>query len=288
MAVETIGAVTASTLGTSVTPSATAHTKGAWTPLVAASAADARAILVLISGDASSSVENYLVDIGTGGAGSETAVIQNLSHAGPTARLLTPYYLPLPLAAGTRVTARCQCGAAGAGGLRVVAYLLSAQAVDLQACTQVTTYGATPATTRGTLLDPGGTANTKGPWVPIVAASTRPIDWLIPMTDNRGDVTQVACEWFVDVGTGTPGAEAVVVANLQFQATATLDLKVPQCYPAIPIPRVSAGTRVAARAQCNITTAGSRLLGLLLIGADGTPSAGGGGERASTFLGMGG
>lgn len=270
MAVETIGADTASSRGTTITPSATAHTKGSWTQLVASSTANARGILVVLSGISTSSTEDYLVDIGTGAAASETAVISNLPHAGPTARVLSAYYIPLPISNGTRISARCQCGATSGGGIAVMAYLLPLQTVDLQDVTNVTTYGAVTGTTRGTSIDPGGTANTKGTWTEISASTSRDIDWIIPMADNLGDTNQSVAEWLVDLGTGASSSEVAFLSNVQFQSTGVTDLKVPQSYPAIPIPRITSGTRLSARAQCNINTAGDRLLGVILVGCDGT------------------
>lgn len=275
MAVETIGADTANSRGTSITPSASAHTKGSWTQLVASSGVAARGILVLISGGAASSVEDYLVDIGTGGAGSETVVVANLPEAGPTNRLLKPYFCPVAIPAGTRISARCQCGAASAGAIFVMAYVLPAPSVGLDDCTTLTTYGADPSTTRGLSIDPGGSANTKGSWVELSASTSDPIDWILPCIENLGDTVQSICEWLVDLGTGGAGSETVVVANLQFQSNSITNLKIP-AYPPIPVDRIAAGTRLAVRAQCNITTAGDRLLGFILVTAQGTASGGSG------------
>jgi hypothetical protein len=285
MALESIGANLSTTLGTSLTPNASAHTKGAWVQLVASSSATAQGILVILSGISTSSASNYLVDIGIGAGGAETVAVANLPHAGPSTRLVSAYYMPLPIAAGTRVSARAQCAAASAGAVSVCAVLLEAASVDLQGCSHVTTYGANTGTTSGASLDPGGTLHTKGAWTQLAASTSRNIDWIVPMADNLNDTAQSVCEWFVDIGTGAAASEVVVVPNLQFQATALTDLKVPQAYPAIPVPRIASGTRLAARAQCNITTAGDRLLGLILVGADGTAGSVGSTEHAYPFIG---
>lgn len=281
MAIETIGADLTNTRGTTVAPSATAHTKGSWVELVAASAADAQAILVVISSYASSSqTAGYLIDIGIGGSGSEAVAIANLTNAGPAARLATPFYIPLPIPAGTRVSARCQFGGTSGGAITVLAYLLPPQTVDLQRVTNVVTYGAVAGSTAGTSVDPGTTANTKGSWTQIAAATSRNIDWLVPLADNLGQTSRITCEWLVDLGVGGSGSEVAVVSNLEFQVHSTLELNVPRAYPAIPVPRIASGSRLAARAQCSINTTTARLLGVILIGCDGTPAAAGEGIGA--------
>lgn len=95
-----------------------AHTKGAWVEIVASTAFDYHFVGITIDQTGvSAQLNNALVDVGVGAAGSESVVVpdlamggsQNLSYSGDvTAKAFMPLYIP----AGSRVAARIQSFAA--------------------------------------------------------------------------------------------------------------------------------------------------------------------------------
>jgi len=78
--------------------------EGPWVQLVSATAAKVKALLVILT-LASDAVEEYRVDIGTGAAGAESALIEDLTFKQREETAV--YFLPVEIAAGTRVAARC-------------------------------------------------------------------------------------------------------------------------------------------------------------------------------------
>ncbi len=107
---ETGGAVTGSSTATTITASGTANVMGSWTQLIASTSK--RAVAIIISLAWGSGVD-MLVDIGTGGSGSEVVLLPYLLHAGNGPRL-THYTFMIEIPSGTRIAARCQSPTASA------------------------------------------------------------------------------------------------------------------------------------------------------------------------------
>lgn len=267
MPVETIGAVTATSSPSDVT-SGVANTKGSWVELVASSAADADGI-VLVTGQ--STADNYLVDIGVGGAGAESVVVSNVPVHERSANLTEGlFFIPVSISAGSRVAARCQ--AAGASSLlRLIGYLVTTT-VPIHEATTITTYGADTAASSGISVDPGTSANTKGAWTEITSSLSTDVKFIVPMIANP-DTGTTTCNWLLDIGTGAASSESVVIANLFFSSDSGNDQKVPMSYPPLPV-TIASGTRVAVRTQCSINTASDRLLNFIMITANGTATGG--------------
>lgn len=89
-----------------VTADATPHTKGAWTEIIASNAAETDALLFTISGiNFGAKDTGTLLDIATGAAGSETAVVENIA-VGSAAEIV--FMLPIKIASGARIAVRSQ------------------------------------------------------------------------------------------------------------------------------------------------------------------------------------
>jgi hypothetical protein len=108
----TYGAITATSLGTAVAPSATAHTKGAWVEISSAITNSIRQFVLVISNVYTGATSFALIDIGIGAAGSEKVILANLwmsmsaYHTHPLS--YGPFDISIP--AGTRLAARGQWG----------------------------------------------------------------------------------------------------------------------------------------------------------------------------------
>lgn len=100
---------------TAVDPGGTINVKGAWVQLTASTTAETHWLCIGIGHDALAIATlsyNWLLDIGIGGAGSETVIIPNLllransSDDSPEPQV---FHLPVNIPNGVRLAARCQC-----------------------------------------------------------------------------------------------------------------------------------------------------------------------------------
>lgn len=116
--VSAYGAVTANSGGTSIDPGAVANTKGAWTELTAATAADIHALALALGGqhNAARTGAGWLLDVGIGAAGAEVVLLPDLSFSSSNVfnnigGLWPSLFGPIPcyIPAGTRIAARAQC-----------------------------------------------------------------------------------------------------------------------------------------------------------------------------------
>lgn len=251
--------VAAGTYSTTVTSSASTHTKGSWAQVAAATTFDAVLdTLVFGAGDA----QLYLVDVGIGAAASEQIVLPDLMCGhGTSASTDMPswrrLHCGLLIPAGTRLVGRCSSN----GSSKRV--LMAAELVALAdwrgpIFTRAETYGTTLATTRGTSIDPGGSANTKGSYVQLTAATAVAARRWILSIGNQGNNAPGSFQWAFDLAIGSPGQ--IVVPDVwvlgassgtglaTMPSTAVFDVSVP------------AGEAVSVRSMCNGTDATDRLL----------------------------
>lgn len=113
---ETGGALTATSLPTAVTASASLHTKGSYTELLAATTKRSTCLMILIR--SSTAASDFLIDVATGAAGSEVVLIPDLLYASSLTDM--NYTFPLRISAGTRISARCQADVSAAVCLMAV------------------------------------------------------------------------------------------------------------------------------------------------------------------------
>lgn len=267
--VETIGANTGASTGTTITASGSANVKGSWTQLIASTAEDYDGLLVYLAPGAAAN-RSFLVDIGIGAAASETVIIPDLleahSNPGDVVRPGCCYKINIAIPKGSRLAARCQCSTAS--GTTTVLCVPFREG-NLR-CGQWSAIGVTTANSNATSVDPGASANTKGSWVELVASTSYDIDLLIVALGSRDQTGSiVTCSWLVDIGVGAAGSEVVIVPNLwtaltDYSAGAACQSSVPVTPPIVR--RIPAGSRIAARAQCSSATATQRLLRVAAYG----------------------
>ena len=229
---------------TTVTASATIHTKGAWSQLTAAAPEDVTGIHLVLSGTATSAaVTNVLVDIGIGAAASEIVIVSGLQAGGATTVALgnVGFFLPLRIPNGVRVAARCQALIASDTVICQVAYETDGGGTK-PSYAAVDTYGPDTANSRGVLLSQNNTT-----WTQIVASTTNDIDALLFVPDFYDDTTQTALNAQYQIGVGAAAAEQVVFTSSWRQATTEIQ------YPmlvadSVPTPcNIPAGSRISIR-----------------------------------------
>lgn len=249
------------TSGISVTTPGVINTKGAWTELLASTARDTRGVLIQwVVED-----EDTILDIGIGAAASEVVIAENLFLTGHRFSNVHNLYLPLSIPEGTRVAARYQ-----ATGI--------APSITRRLCVQFMEYGwpGFPGSdvfgighdltdSGGTVVDPGGTANTKGSWTQLTASLDRDIWGFYVSVGSRLNAAMTGAGWLFDVGMGAAASEVAILENvLEFSST-TKDENMGAIFGPYFIP-IAEGERISMRCQCSITDATDRLLDYALIG----------------------
>lgn len=233
-----------------VTASGTAHTKGAWVQLTASTTRQSTLSLTIGDTFASSADSSCLLDIGIGGAGSETVVLSNLEigYLG-TQSGATEFLLPLRIPPGVRVAARIQAATASKVVYFAAAGWGGRPEAGAQSCSLATPIGVSMGTSRGTTITSSATAGTPGSWAQLTASTSTPTHELLLRVGGNGVTSMSNMSGRVDVGIGESGSEVVLFgANIALSGgpivshPQTSGLVIP--WAGIHIP---AGTRIAAR-----------------------------------------
>lgn len=252
----------AGSYGTLLPATAAVNVKGDWTQVVAATPHAASGLLVAVGPYAAATGRTFLVDIGVGAA-PEQVLIENILYQAPRVEhVLGPFFVPVPIPAGTRIAGRCQT-AQNSLNIAVAVSLVQGGFPLYCPLGRATTYGAATATSDGTAVDPGTTINTKGAWTQITASCER-IEWLVWIIQNDANTAMTNMIWRWDLGIGAAGAEKVVIPDLLGAATSGVD-NIQQGALSFPL-QVPRGQRIAARAQSNNATAADRITDHVLIG----------------------
>jgi len=262
--IETGGAVASTSRPTAVVCGGSAHTKHtSYTELLAATAFQAQGIIVQILRDAGAPVDG-LIDLGIGAASSERALISNIGWFNISDFCFVYYYFPLKIAAGSRISGNAQSTAATQNP-KVQVTLVGGGPFGQEGFTEVTTYGANTADSGGVSVDPGAAANTKGAWSEIVASTATPIRQLLIYLGNQVNTGRATASWHFDVGVGAAASERVVIPNLMTNNFLNFNEFRPNTYGPIPC-YIPSGSRIAMRAQCDITDATDRTFDVILYG----------------------
>lgn len=270
------------TVNTTITPDpgTTPNTKGAYVQIVASTPFAANRIRLGLSGVAASS-QTWLCDIAFGAPGSEVVVLPDLTSDAFTSTSSINnaawHDFPLLVPAGTRISVRCQCNAASR---TLGIYLVLMATGDTPGISSFTTYGALTASSKGTNIDPGAVANTKGAYTQITASTTGVIQWLsFHVGHSASDAS--AYGWAFDIATGAAGSEVVLIPDLRVQCPTGSGALVPRSYAFLTY--IPAGTRIAVRASCTLSSAGTRTMDVILIAATAPVEPSTGGASAYAF-----
>lgn len=196
---------------TTITASSTAHTKGSWTQIVASTSAETALIALTVTDAQINAGEcSVLLDLATGAAGSETAIMENAAVGGATipsfgtARGSSGIVLPLPVrvASGSRLSVRIQSNVASRTCRVVHALMQLPGRQTLPASVDI--LGASVATSRGTAL-----SGASGSWTQIVASSSQRYRALYAVPSCIGtDLLSISP--VLEIGYGPAGSEISV------------------------------------------------------------------------------
>jgi hypothetical protein len=277
---ESFGTATGTPGGTNVVSNATAHVKGSWVQLDAATAFEAAALQLYINVHFQDTL--HLLDVGVGGAGSEQVILSNLLIA-QSVGVQTGVLIPINIPAGSRIAVRLQDNFGGSD-VWASGMLLAGGFISNTPFNTITTYGASTATSKGTVADAGATANTKGTWAQITASTTTAIKALMVAATRATQGTSVAADYaqLMDIGVGASGSEQVLIPNFRF-VVSTMNGGVTTPYTAgsgtlsglsslfpgiIPpiLCDIPAGVRLAVRQQSSSTNANDRTSAYAIYG----------------------
>lgn len=237
------GATGATPYGVTLTPSATANTKGAWAQLTASCGqCDWMHVhLGMVAASATASI-----DIGTGAAASEVVRVTNLVIQGNSGTASSSdYYFPFYVPAGTRIAARASLTNTGA---------TSVFASVIAAPSSMGTYGpAGPIDTIGWATGIGtavvGANGSFGSYAQLIASTTNPYrGFFLGFDGQQQTETAAVLSSAVNIGVGAGGSEKIILPALAFAKllVGSTVVILPGCSPyfAVSIP---AGSRIAAQ-----------------------------------------
>ena len=254
---------TAESTGKNVTANASTHTKGAYVEMLSSLTNDAQGLYIMC---AWGNVNNgFLIDIAIGAVASEVIIINNLYVTTSTNWSVggAGFFAPIAVPAGTRISARCQCET----GSQVINMCLNSidakgSSVGFGTCE---TIGAVTGSSRGTTIDAGGTANTKGTYAQISASTGGNYKYVGIATGANGDFSISVDTWsLVDISTGAAAAEVVIFGDYPYMNDTVIDTNVVS-HITIPL-RIDSGTRVAMRHSSFSNAADARLIDAVLYG----------------------
>lgn len=257
-----IGSVSA---GVVVTASASANTKGSWAELDASTETGVSSLRFTFSPTTITANTQGLIDIGIGGAGSEVVVVENIEVVTDSAidrQAIYAFNVPLSVGDGVRVAARWQTSSTNADTISCMMAFDSPNFKTHPGYGAVVTYGATTATSKGTTVDPGATANTLGAWTEFADPTDGFSGFFLSMGGDSS-TTQQDSNFLLQVGIGGSGSEEVIVPAISYRTsggetnfayTAYIDHAIPE------------GERLAIRAQSSGTGATARAISVCFHG----------------------
>ena len=239
--------------GATVTASATAHTKGAWTQIIASTSANSSYIHVDVSGVGASGVNTaMLLDIATGASGSETAIVSNIAIGSASA---TWFSFPFKLASGTRLSARIQ---AVVTSDTAIIRLSAINAGDYDnSPTSVDVIGGDTATSEGIRF-----SGASGTWVQATASTSRAYR-AVALVLSGHDANMANVTGNYGVGVGASGSEVEFgTCRHGFTATELSNSLAP--YTHLFGSNIPAGSRLAVRHPITVDPAkyGFNLIGI--------------------------
>jgi len=189
-----------------LTADTAAHTKGAWTQIIASTSANASLLLLNIGSIATTATNTAsLVDIATGASGSETAVISDIAVGGgntvganTTACLVA---IPLKIPSGTRLSARMQSVVTG-GKTGVLACTILDAGDYSTAPTSVDVIGSDTATSQGVSF-----SGASGSWTEAIASTSQAYRAVAAVFSMHSNDIATFNTTQMDIGVGASGSE---------------------------------------------------------------------------------
>lgn len=256
------GTILADSVSAAPASSASTHTKGTYSQLVASTSADASGLYFGVN-NAAASGRSFLLDLAIGAAASEQVILSNFLIDQPL-RFVASLHLPALIPAGSRLSARVQCDT-GSQQVTIAGFLLAGGLWSESVGAPILTLGANTATSKGTPVDAGAVISTYGAWTTIEASTSADIVAInVRKGCNRNTAPVEANLYsnYLQIGVGAAASEQVI-ARLPVAATTSGYMGVGfEGWLPCSIP---AGSRVAARFLANTTDATDRIIDVQVL-----------------------
>lgn len=207
----------------------------------------------------------FLYDIAIGTPGAEVTIADNICLSPNSNQYGHSVYLPFTIPQGQNISCRTQSN--GAGAILSVSFVLGAHGfANFSSHSRMKTYGALTATSRATMVSPGGVANTKGAWSQITASTTEDITAIELIMNDETNLTGLAVQgYLMDVGVGAAGQEQVVIPDLDLVTGSPSSTLSPLSIGPMNI-SIPARSRIAVRAQTGNSNTLQNPIGVVIIG----------------------
>jgi hypothetical protein len=202
------------TSSVTLTASATPHTKGSWSQIIASTSNVTTLIRFFIAGvNVSTADSATLLDIGVGASGSETVIVPDLAIGGSSGSF---YSVPVEIPSGSRIAARIQGVRASQTATINSRDFFALNAGDTASIgTTADVLGTDTATSTGTAM-----SGASGTWVEIEDSTTKDyIGFSIAPSTSDTDTTAFGDAAY-EIGVGAAGSE-VAFGYIQFAFGAT-------------------------------------------------------------------
>lgn len=240
--------------------SSTNNTKGSWKEVIPSTEFDAILSVTIITGSYAGD-HREMFDVGIGAAGSEVAIIENIYISAKYHGIGHNILLPIIIPAGSRISIRRQANTGTSSSrcwITPIATTFTYQ--SLQVCD---TIGAVTAATTGTLIDPGGTADTYGNWVELSSAAEKNYSQIIMAVGGYTDLSRTDWHyWYIDIGIGDTPADNIIANSIFCCAQTYYSLPYPNIFN-LPL-SIPKGEKISVRSKCSSNTSGNRYIDVIL------------------------
>lgn len=261
---DTFGVVSASTLGSTASAANAINSKGAWVTIGDITQRKYEFLFLNVAQRTAGSAA-FFIDFGIGPSGANVnsiyALVENIpmSGRGGVDNWNPSYPLPIHVPMSKQMQIRCSATRSAAALHATVAGFTNG-VFGKPGYSRGITVGVVSASTLGSSVDAGGTANTKGTAVVLSSAAPCYSEAILAIIGDAGDVSRAAATFFLDVIVSS----RLSVDNFMFGQGAIFNVPTPAVSHLFPV-QVSSGERIAARTQCSINTTGDRVIDLALI-----------------------
>lgn len=191
--------------GITVTADSTAHTKGAWTQIIASTSADASFLFLNVYSVATSATNTAtLLDVGFGASGSETVVAANIAVGGAATGgsniTGAAVGFPIKIPSGTRIAFRTQSVVGSKTG--VVAATMFDAGDYATAPTSVDVIGSDTATSQGISF-----SGSSGSWTEAIASTSQAYRGVAVVFSMHSNDIATFNTTPMEIGVGASGSE---------------------------------------------------------------------------------
>jgi hypothetical protein len=229
---------------TTVTANTSAHTKGAYSEIIASTSANASLLVIVVQDISASSIASAtLLDIATGASGSETNIVSDLAVGGAlttTGPIGLSVEVPFRIASGTRISARIQSLVTGGKTASVTLFLYNIDSDYDLTPTSVDVIGGNTANSQGISF-----SGASGTWVQAIASTSRAYRAvaIVPSTPSS-TVSTITVQ--MQIGVGASGSEqAFAVTRTSFVNSEAVQSSPP--YLSLFGGAIPAGSRLAVK-----------------------------------------